>query len=112
MINPLMGIAFTLLVKMTGRLKIYPTGFYVKRALTAIQSDDLDSAVEYYLQAAAKDFGNEKVIVLREILGSEIRHRKKLLADRNTEKDSTQSDECEKGLALLDGFLARLGYLK
>ena len=111
MLNPFLGIAFKLLVKATGRLNIYPTGFYVKRALSSVRTDDLDAAIEYYQRAAAKDFGNEKVKVLREILASEIRHRKKLLTDRKSAPESdSDNDECEKGVRLLDGFLVRLGY--
>ncbi len=111
MVNPLLGIAFKVLVKMTGRLKVYPTGFYVRRALSALNDDDLDGAAEYYQFAAAKDFSDEKVIVLREILASEIRHRKKLLTDRmNGTENIAQIVECEKGLKLLDAFLTRLGF--
>lgn len=110
MISPLLGIAFKLLIKMTGRFNIYPAGFYVKRALSAVSADDLDAAINYYHRAAAKDFGNEKVMVLREILASEIRHRKKLILDRQSGEKPVQDEECQKAVKLLDDFLARMGY--
>ncbi|MCL4233205.1 MAG: hypothetical protein KJ042_01665 [Deltaproteobacteria bacterium] len=84
---------------------LYPAGFYVGQALAALKTDDLDRAMEFYRLAVARDFTNDRVRVLGEILVNEIRFRKGALALRRDAGDASVS----AGIAVLDGFLAELG---
>ncbi|MCC6157923.1 MAG: hypothetical protein IT350_07705 [Deltaproteobacteria bacterium] len=84
---------------------LYPAGFYVGQALAALKTDDLDRAMEFYRLAVARDFTNDRVRVLGEILANEIRFRKSALARRMAAGDAA----AQAGMAVLDGFLAELG---
>jgi hypothetical protein len=100
------------------RLGLAPVSAIIRRALAAVRKDDLDGAVQLYFDAAARDFSSEKVQVLREILISEIRFRKKALIERATilaenskplPEAKSEIASCESAIKILDGFLVRLG---
>jgi hypothetical protein len=97
-----------LLLKVASRapkgMGIYPVSLFVRQSLAALARDDLDGAMTFYAHALARDAGHERVRVLREILTSEIRFRRKALAaDRGETGEAAQ-----RGLRVLDGFLAVL----
>lgn len=84
---------------------LYPAGFYVGQALAALRTDDLDRAMEFYRLAVARDFTNDRVRVLGEILVNEIRFRKGALEKRLDAGDPAARD----GMVVLEGFLSELG---
>ena len=70
------------LVRAAMRAGYVPQKMLIARALRALNKDDLDGALESFLVAAKRDAGNEKLQVLREILVSEIKFRRKALKQR------------------------------
>lgn len=101
------------------RLGLAPKGSVIRQALIALKKDDLGSALDSYFMLAKADFSNERVQVLREIIISEIKYRKKVLHERmeqlkdNTTNGALENDRefqsCREALSILDGYLGRLG---
>jgi hypothetical protein len=108
-LQPLIFLAFKLAVRLPKGWGLYPVGFYVRQSLAALKIDDLDSAMAFYRVAFAKDFGNEQVQVLREILNSEITFRIKVLQKRKRDviSDSERLD-LQGGMDLLEKFIRLL----
>ncbi len=104
-----------LVLKLATRLPkaggFFPLGFYVRQALIALKADDLDAAMEGYQTACSKDSENEKVKVLREVLASEIRFRRKKLLERLPAVSGEEAErEVREGVGVLERFLERLGF--
>ena len=101
------------------RLGIAPKGSVIRQSLTALKKDDLGGALDNYFLLARTGFSADRVQVLREIIISEIKYRKKVLQeriaelDKNGSKNSSESDRerkgCKDALSILDGYLGRLG---
>jgi len=110
MIEPLIYLAFRIALRFPRGFGLYPIGFYVRQALLALKMDDLDTAVSCYRTARSKDFGNEKVLILREILSSEIEFRRRKLLERLSSGDSEDNRQAaSRGIVILDRLLGLLG---
>jgi len=115
----IINIAALFALRLLIRLGAAPRGVIVRKSLSALSRDDLTSAVDFYFDAAKRDFSSEKVQVLREILVSEIRFRQKVLADRmrdlaaekhgDPQTSAAELDACGKAEKLLEDYLTRLG---
>jgi hypothetical protein len=107
--NALAVLAFRLALRLPRGWGLYPAGFYVRQALAALKVDDLDAALSFYQTALARDFGDEQVAVLREIMVSEMGFRRMKLVDRlSSPLSEKEKEDARKGVQVLDNLLVTI----
>ncbi len=108
------------------KIGLAPKGVFIRRALKALRQDDIKLAIDTYFELAKKNYNAKKVQILREILISELKYRKKILLDRIDDIhenicDSNSLEEqvrvetqrelkgINKAINILDNYLKRMG---
>ena len=111
------------------RVGLAPKAALIRRSLNALRKDDLELAIATYFELARRDFSTKKVQILREILVSELRYRKKVLYERTKalekkfqnfeqshddvpkEQDNIEKEiaACHNAVEILNKYLGRMG---